>query len=406
MELENNTKLTSEQITNLKKNGHDVDEDGYFYGMFLFNDKLNEATDPVPFQIHSEALHKIAKTFIGRPHVVRPEDIEDEEARKLFGDKIKENVGEHVRGEIDDPKKIIEFQKDYSIGEMKTYYISPFTNNVYGIYKAFPEYAHLIEEKKIPKGTSPLLEPRKMIGQIIHDAIGLHVQSVGATGYDPKIAKITGTCQGMLNACTSMLATMGASKSLVNFRRNLLNSTNQQGVSLMPEKTIQELEAELKNLNTKLEDANTKIQTLGANGSKQTLEIPKEITDKLSKFDVIEKENTENKTLLAAIKKEREDEKAKIAQSKREELALIIANGEIITKEYPEDKLDERKKFWTELKGEDGSLKDISLLAEKFQKMIPKTVGSSGLRAEDLFPQMGSPSTVSSTFDIMEEIGN
>jgi dsDNA-specific endonuclease/ATPase MutS2 len=201
-----------------------------------------------------------------------------------------------------------------------------------------------------------------------------------------------------------MLRTMGASKQLYDFRRNLLNSTKQQGNLSMPEKTIQELEGEIKSLNTKLEDANSKIKTLGADGSKQIMEIPKEVEEKLSKFDTIEKENIENKKALEAIKKEREDEKAKIAQAKREEMATIIANGEIITKEYPEDKINERKKFWTELKGEDGQLKDISLLAEKFQKMTPKTIGSSGLRLEDIFPQMGGSDSQSSTFDIMEEI--
>ena len=396
--------LSQYDLAVLKREGVKIEDskDGVYYALFLFNDKLNQATDPMPFEIHKNSLDKIAKTFIGRPHVVRPEDISDDKIRE----ELKANVGEHVRGPIDDPKKIIEFQKKYAIGDMFAYYRNQNSNNVYGLYVAYPEYANLILERKIPRGTSPLLEPRKMEGHIVHDAIGLHVQSVGATGYDPQFAKITGACQGMLDECSSMLRTMGASKSLTQYRRNLLNSTIQQHDLSMPDKTIQELEGEIKSLNTKLEDANTQIKSLGASGNKQTLEIHKEIEDKLAKFEVIEKENTDNKTALAAIKKEREDEKAKIAQSKREELALIIANGEILTKEYPEDKLNERKKFWIELKGEDGTLKDISLLADKFQKMIPKTVGSSGLRAEDLFPQMGGNSAEQSTYDIMKEIGS
>lgn len=404
MDIEEAIQLTQEQISNLKKNGHQIDTspNKVYYGLFLFNDKLNQATDPIPFQIDSSILDKVAKSLIGRPHVVRPEDIIDPSKPK---DEIKNNVGEHVRGEIDDPKKIIEFQKNYAIGDMETYYINPVTNNVYGIYAAYPEYEYLILEKRIPPGTSPLLEPRKMEGHKVLDAIGLHVQSVKSTGYDPKLAKITGTCTGMLDECTSQLRTMGASKQLIEYRRNLLNSTKQQGNSEMVDLTPEEMMKEINTVKAELEKAQNQIKTLGANGG-QVLELPQEIKEKLENFDVIKKESEETKTQLNELIKKTEAEKAEAEAKERLKMAEIITNGEILTKEITDDKKDERVKYWFELKDEkSGQLKDISLLAEKFMKMTPKTIGSSGLTLEDIFPQMGvTDNQTNSTFDIMEEL--
>ena len=68
-----------------------------------------------------------------------------------------------------------------------------------------------------------------------------------------------------------------------------------------------------------------------------------------------------------------ESEKKKLEQRQREQLAKIIATGEVLIKEITQDKFEERIKHYVELKNaETGQLVDLSLLAEKFSKMKQK----------------------------------
>ncbi|MDE1861561.1 MAG: hypothetical protein KGI33_01485 [Thaumarchaeota archaeon] len=65
-----------------------------------------------------------------------------------------------------------------------------------------------------------------------------------------------------------------------------------------------------------------------------------------------------------------EEEKRDLEQRERERMAKIIATGEVLIKEIPPAKFEERVKYYVELKNEETGLPiDLSLLADKFEKM-------------------------------------
>ena len=92
--------------------------------------------------------------------------------------------------------------------------------------------------------------------------------------------------------------------------------------------------------------------------------------------DVLGKLETELKDMKAGYedhKQQIENEKKKLEQRQREQLAKIIATGEVLIKEITMDKFEERIKHYVELKNvETGQPVDLSLLAEKFAKMKQK----------------------------------
>lgn len=92
--------------------------------------------------------------------------------------------------------------------------------------------------------------------------------------------------------------------------------------------------------------------------------------------DVLGKLETELKDMKTGYEDHRqkiENEKKKLEQRQREQLAKIIATGEVLIKEIMPDKFEERIKHYVELKNiETGHPIDLSLLAEKFYTMKQK----------------------------------
>lgn len=87
----------------------------------------------------------------------------------------------------------------------------------------------------------------------------------------------------------------------------------------------------------------------------------------------LESELKDMKTGYEDHKQKIENEKKKLEQRQREQLAKIIATGEVLIKEITPDKFEERITHYVELKNaETGQLVDLSLLAEKFAKMKKK----------------------------------
>lgn len=417
--------LTIEEVKNLNKDGFNLDDSGneLYLVKFLFNDKLNQAGDPIPFQIATESLDKIAKTFIKRPYVFNPG--------------ISNNVGQHVRGPIDDPKKIIQYQKKFALGEIVNYYINKINNNVNGIVRIFPEYAEEVLSGKIPLPTSPLLEPLKWDNNKILDARGLHLQAVKNPGYPIELASITGACQGMLDKCMTELRTLGASRKLKNMRKNFINTGFSLG-GTMPDHTdpnnldsetddnppkemtngelttaVHELKQNddkmmgmLSEMHDKMigeEDDKTKPPTTGAAGEKKgnnqkLVQVPED------EYNSLKEKLTTVETDYNKTKEELDKEKKKIALEKRTELATIIAKGELMLKKIEADKLKERIDYWVKLTDEETKQpKDLSLLAQTYKELEPKTVGSAdGLYIE--YPEMTGDSQPD-TYDIMKEIG-
>ena len=65
-----------------------------------------------------------------------------------------------------------------------------------------------------------------------------------------------------------------------------------------------------------------------------------------------------------------EEEKRELEQKERERMAKIISTGEILIKEITPNKFEERVKYYVGLKNDEtGQPIDLSLLAEKFEKM-------------------------------------
>jgi len=414
--------LTKEEIKNLNKDGYKLDESGneLYLVKFLFNDRLNNAGDPMPFQIATESLDKIAKTFINRPYVFNPG--------------IKNNVGQHVRGPVDDPKKIIEYQKAFSIGEIVNYFINKVTRNVNGIVRIFKEYKDEVLTGKIPLPTSPLLEPLKWENGKLVDARGLHLQAVPNPGYPVEIASITGACVGMLDKCSTELRTLGASGKLKQFRKNYIYNSGSLGAS-MPDPTdpntpptdaatppkemnnmelttaVSELQTGHKAMKGMVEEMHAKIMgtggkpgetpTVGSAGKGKTeqelVQLPKDEIDAI-KNELETVKNNYNKTA-----KELEDEKNKVALEKRRNLAEIIAKGELFLKKITPEQLKERIEHYIKLVDDNKQPKDLSLLAENYKDMQPKTLGSYGYD-ESIFPEMAGDSQPD-TFETMENIG-
>ncbi len=83
----------------------------------------------------------------------------------------------------------------------------------------------------------------------------------------------------------------------------------------------------------------------------------------------LESELKEMKTGYEDHKQKIETEKKKLEKREREQLAKIIATGEVLIKEIKPDQFGDRIKYYVELKNEAGQPVDLSLLAEKFAKM-------------------------------------
>ncbi len=84
----------------------------------------------------------------------------------------------------------------------------------------------------------------------------------------------------------------------------------------------------------------------------------------------LEAELKEMKTGYEDHKHKIENEKKKLEKREREQLAKIIATGEVLIKEITPGQLGDRIKYYVELKNEEtGQPVDLSLLADKFARM-------------------------------------
>ncbi|MDE1829300.1 MAG: hypothetical protein KGI25_03150 [Thaumarchaeota archaeon] len=109
------------------------------------------------------------------------------------------------------------------------------------------------------------------------------------------------------------------------------------------------------------------------------------VTDVLTK---LETQLTDIKKGYENHKQMIEAEKKTLEQKERERMAKIITTGEVLIKEITPDKFEERVKYYVGLKNEEtGQPIDLSLLAEKFEKM------------KKIFDSKGSSDLTSSEFD-------
>ena len=108
---------------------------------FLYNDKLNQATDPKPFRINESFTDTLAKKVIGMPWITPPNT-----KQHLKTNEKKQQV-------FKDTTELITYQTQYSMGTFVSTLKNETTNNYYGIVELKPEFADDAEQGRLPEFT-------------------------------------------------------------------------------------------------------------------------------------------------------------------------------------------------------------------------------------------------------------
>lgn len=411
MSFRKNAKLSEEEVNNFRKDGIELDTDKTYMIKFLFNDKWNQAGDPRPFRVKTELVPKLAKDFVGMPYVVNP-----------YNDAI------HVRGSTDGlddtTENLLEVQKDYTLG----YIVHPIItaqNNVYGIIEVFDEYADTIDE--MPEFTSPTITPIKEDADGISDAIALNINGVSNAGYPKLLAGTSGVCKGGIKECILELMPLASSGQLKAYReRRKQDSLNTPlGASkvmsdvantiespvtpdVTPEAPAEEVKEEVRNLEQEVDQINTEIKTItdGLSALKVTVDTiaqkvgvgnEPEVVEEIAQVEEIIESIPEvassgtdtpiapigasGKKALTLLAKEIKNVKETSSKLLEESLlrertyqAREIAN----LLQIPESQQAKEIKQFVHAKNEDGTYKDLTLVAEVLKKNS-KPIGASGI---------------------------
>lgn len=406
--------LTQEEIENLNASGtgtgRRLKPDGYYLKVFVINDKQNRAADPIPFKVAKRSLEKIVNTIVGRPFVVGP------------------NPKKHVRGAMgaaSTAEDIIKAQQKWAIGEFVRPMMNQLSMNAYGIVEVFKEFVDdvkngVIRGKPMPRYTSPLLEARKIdpeTGEIIDGRL-LHVQAVDVPGYG-EVAKIVGTCEGMLDECSNKLRALGASGGLKAFQESLQKSDNSLSSGdgnydseppMEKGKNEQELVPLTKQdlpeiVSAVLSGLEQKYPNLGAAGAasaqaQQQVE-PKEkgkaanpMTAPKAKGDAegtgaqeADNDNDENslraelEDLKAKFEEEQEARKKaeeRLQEQERKQIATRIVELEMQLHITSPSKKKDRIEQLMKRKDKSGAPADLSLILETLERSKEKTLGAAG----------------------------
>ncbi len=441
--------LGKEDVAQLNKEGHKLDGSKFYVLNFLFNDKLNNAANPGPFQVHTDALDSFAKKAIGKPWIV-PE----------YGEK------NHIGFDKDTIEGMISYQAKYAIGVIQDYIRYP-SNNVWGIVEVFPEYVAAVKNNMIPPFNSisiTLGDPKQDIAAdpVIRVGDVLNLQAVPAPGYPKELAGHKPVCEGGMTACMQELKAAGAAGRLkkVQNSKKLLYNIVQKAIGAMSAepamsegggdgasskeimdgiKTLQEQvqtvqsqeQAIVKSLETNNEvlkevatatdgvDENKVIvKPLEAEGSGEgegdapPMDPPmpagaagKVVTVQKPKTGEVSKELAENPTFkqmkqeLDDIKRQLEKERKDNAQKERLNQATRLVENKLKTKDIEVSQKDETIKAYVNLKDAAGNLRDLTLLLEETDKQAAKVVGASGTTF--IVPNIDSTKSYNNT-DMME----
>lgn len=399
--------------------GPDLEAEKLYVLKFLFNDQWNNAGDPRPYRIKPELLEKLANDAIGKPWVV-----------PQYGEAL------HIRAPEDTAASLLEYQAKFSVGEIRKTITNPQTHNVYGIIEVWPEFEGAVNNDLIPPFVSPTVYNHKEDSDGLIEAEFLNIQSVPSPGYPPHLAGISGICKGGINQCILELKTLGSAKMIQktrndpklfsNMLKNILGAmsdptetgtTGTKPDGAKPDTTdnkdviakidevktvVEEVKkevTEVKEMEVKIIEAVAEVateaegvdeakikeilpdvptttgttpepkpdtSTLGAskNTSPQVLELMKKSKEMQTKFDTLQSKYDKESAARAA--------KTRLDQATR------ITENMIKMKQVEEAKKDDTIKFYNELKGEDGNLKDLSLLADVLPKTTEKVLGAAG----------------------------
>lgn len=359
---------------------------------FLINDLQNNAGDPDPFKVKTEALHELGKSAIGRPWILPPK-----------------NEPMHVIGKEREFEAILEYQKAFAGGEIIASWINPQTHNVNVIIDVFPEYQRIVKDGAIPQYVSPLVqfdEVDPKTGEMTKGRV-IHLQSVDSPGYDKAVAKINGLCEGKLGQCLAELRVKGASSLLNGYQKqhrkffNANYTTRRQMSANEIEEITKKVDGFGKIIDDKFATLKTELATMIKGGSAvvaesdpaldilnvkkspaSSKETPPSSAEKLSDADRLKKVEAE----LAEEKQKREtaettmkEEKEKITSEKRMITAKEIAQYESQLRQINPKDIDKQAKMYFELKMENADVpQDLSLLHKKLSEQVKKIKGAFG----------------------------
>lgn len=412
--MENGVKILSkEQIADLNKKGHNLDASGdtlYVMG-FILDDSENSAVDPAPFKVSKDAVEKIVRKGLTRPWLPGKK-----------GDKL------HFRPKPDaTDAEILELQKNHAGGELVDYVMNEEGNRAWGIFKIWPEWRDMFENKELSEELPPFLSPMignwkedETTGEIIDGEL-LHVHSVDHPGYDRAYARFIGKCNGPIDQCMRELRPLAAAGLVKEWRdnscpcpKNFLNtklalaSAGMQPTDTQPPKndgsstpsletvskdveslksTYSALSQEVSSIKTMTEAISAKLGiTAGETpegGAPPAVAAAGKDEDakkgKSAEIDAVKAELAELKKEAKAAKEAEEKRVKTAAEKERRRLARIIAAHELLVKKsITEDKRKEREDHYFNLK-EEGTenLQDLRLLAatyeEELRKIVPDT---------------------------------
>jgi len=323
----------------------------------------------------------------------------------------------------------LQLQKNHAGGELIDYVMNDEGNRAWGIFKIWPEWRDMFENKEISQDLPPFLSP--MIGNWVRDEITgeiidgelLHVHSVDNPGYDRAYARFIGKCTGPIDQCMRELRPLAAAGLVKEWRdnscpcpKNFLNTKLSLGAAGMPPAETQPPKND-GNSNPSLETVTKDVESLKQTYTSLSQEVSsiKTLTEAMAaKMGISaggegdagtgnpavaaagkEKDDKKNETQdIAAIKAElealkKEEKERKAADEKRakateererKRLARTIVAGELLLeKSITEDKRKEREDYYFNLKDEANpeKLQDLTLLAKtyesKLQKLVPQT---------------------------------
>jgi hypothetical protein len=403
MSYRQNAKLSPDEINRFRKDGIELNNSKTYMIKFLFNDKWNEAGDPRPFRVKTELVPKLAKDFVGMPYVVNPH-----------------NDAIHVRGstdgKADTTENLLEVQKDYTLG----YVVHPIItaqNNVYGIIEVFDEYADTIDE--MPKFTSPTITPIQEDADGIGDAIALNINGVSNAGYPKLLAGTSGVCKGGIKECILELMPLASSGRLKAYREqrkhdslntplgaskvmsDVANTIDPVSDPVTPEAPAEEVKEEVRNLEEEVDKINTEILTItdGLSALKETVdtiaqkvgvgnepEVKEEIaqveeiiesipeTTATSPETAIAPIGASGKKVLSMLTKEIKsvkDTSAKLLQESLLRERTLQAREIANLLQIPQSEQAKEIKQFVDAKNEDGSYKDLSMVADVLRKQKP-----------------------------------
>ena len=389
--------LDKSQITKLNSEENlDLDESKLYILRFLWNNELNQATDPFPFQIPKSLNQHLESDAIGMPYIVGPDP------------------HQHLKGKENTAQSLLELQADYAIGNIEKIITSD-AGNRYGVISIYPDYEDDVLQNKIPPLVSPTFATEFNEKKEIVKADFLNLNAIDSGGYPTFLTKIVGACKNGIKQCVSELAVLAAAgpnelknaRKEKSFTNTLLKKTNTMSEQENPapslEMVVKDLDAtkqQVVTLTETVDTIQTTVETIAEKVGVEKKEKPEEEVE--GEGEVIETppvagaagRNTQTVQIKKHpdfLKMEKEldelkklsDKREKQIQAEHEKIRVTHATQivEIMTKnkKLTEDEKAAQIKNWVDKVDADGNPENLELVSSTLESIpIPQIAGAAG----------------------------